>query len=154
LVGLIMSLINHASKMIGPSDLNIFGQSPTDASIQEMSELALHPITAAGIGTSFEFKMTGSTDEYVKLPFTYLTFAVQILDARTKQPISAANHVGVVNNFAHSLIRRLTIMWNNQIVEIVEDYCYGAYKHVVFTYGEDCLKSLGGCWGYYGFRKA
>jgi hypothetical protein len=135
------SLPAESTQLVVPRELELFQTEPLDMSVMDMEEIPHRPIsTYLPSAGDIKFEIKGSTEEYMKPSYTYMTFGLQIVNADGSEMDNTAM-VGPVNNFAHSVFQTVQVIMGNQVVVSETNYPYRAYITNTLSYGNDAKES-------------
>ena len=126
------------------SELDLFYSLPTNTSIISSGYTNVECTPLSGTEENFKIDITGN-DEYIDLNDVYLKLEVNLTKA-DGTPMGATPTVGVINNLAHSLFRKIELSigkgLEKKLVEIGSShYGYKAYLLNLLNYGEDAKES-------------
>lgn len=124
------------------SELDLFYSLPTNTSIISSSYTNVQQILT-GKEENFSIDIVGN-DDYIDLNDIYLKLEVKISD--DAELITTNSQVGPINNFAHSLFRKIDLSigkgLQQTLVEIgSSNYGYKAYLLNLLNYGDDAKES-------------
>ncbi len=124
------------------SELDLFYSLPTNTSIISSSYTNVQQILT-GKEENFSIDIVGN-DDYIDLNDIYLKLEVKICE--DAELITTNSQVGPINNFAHSLFRKIDLSigkgLQQTLVEIgSSNYGYKAYLLNLLNYGDDAKES-------------
>ena len=130
------------------SELDLFYSLPTNTSITSSSYTnvgANVPLT--GLEENFSIEIVGNED-YIDLNDIYLKLELRLVEVvtDTTSAITTTSEVGPINNFAHSLFRKIDLSigkgLQKTLVEVGSShYAYKAYLLNLLNYGDDAKES-------------
>jgi hypothetical protein len=130
-----MAFVHPQSCECTKSELDLFIVPPTQTSIEAGSFVEYNPIATISQGTPIEFSITGAGQDYLDLSNTQLYVRAQIVKGNN-EPIDAADHVGPINLFLHSLFSEVDITLNDTLVTASNNtYAYRSYLETILSYG-------------------
>ncbi len=138
-----MRLITNSSPCC-KSELDLFYSPPTNTSILSSSYVEAHPQTPlTGSEETFSIDIPGS-DEYTDLNDIYLSLEVSL--SKTDVTLENTSPIGPINNFAHSLFKRIDLSIGHNLTRtIVEignsNYSYKAYMLNLLNFGVEAKAS-------------
>ena len=138
-----MRLLTNSSPCC-KSELDLFYSPPTNTSILSSSYLEAHPQTPlTGSEETFSIDIPGS-DEYTDLNDIYLSLEVSL--SKTDVTLENTSPIGPINNFAHSLFKRIDLSIGHNLTRtIVEignsNYSYKAYMLNLLNFGVEAKAS-------------
>jgi hypothetical protein len=124
------------------SELDLFLLPPLNTSIEQGQFEIIKPVISKD--DNIEFNYIG-TEEYVDLSKCYIDLTAQVYKVNTngnKPLLEAADTVGPINNFFHSLFSQIEVKLNNTSVENTNNtYPYKAYLTDLLNYSQDAKES-------------
>jgi hypothetical protein len=138
-----MNYLKDSSECI-KSELDVFLMPPLNTSIEQGQFESIKPMINKD-GT-IEFNVVG-TDDYIDLSKCYVDLTAKVFkvnDSISGQPkLEAADTVGPINNFFHSLFSQIEVNLNNTSVENTNTtYPYKAYLTDLLNYNQDAKESF------------
>ena len=136
-----MAFVHPQSCECMKSELDIFTVPPTQTSIETGNWVEYNPIATIDDGSSIEFNVSGSGQDYLDPANTQLYVKARITRADgTAIPNDAA--VGPVNLLLHSLFSDVEISLNETPVTSSNNtYAYRAYIETLLSFGTTAKKS-------------
>ena len=136
-----MAFIHEGSCECAKSELDLFSIPATQTSIENGTYVEYHPISTISGGAPIEFDVTATGDDYLDLTNSYLHVRAKITRANGSD-LEAADTVGPVNNFLHSLFSQIDVSLNGTLItSSTNTYAYRAYVETVLSYGYDAESS-------------
>ena len=136
-----MAFIHEGSCECTKSELDLFSVPPTQTSIDSGSFVEYRPISSLADGAPIEFEVVSSGDDYIDFANSYLHVKVKIQRADGTNLV-AADTVGPINNFLHSLFSQVDVSFNGTIItNSTNTYPYRAYLENLLSYGPDTKAS-------------
>jgi hypothetical protein len=97
-----------------------------------------HPVSSITGGAPIEFDVNATAEEYLD---SLLHVRAKIVKANGED-LEAANTVGPVNNFLHSLFSQVDVSFNGTLItSSTNTYAYRAYIETLLSYGSDAKSS-------------
>ena len=125
------------------SELDVFLMPPLNTSIEQGQFESIKPIINKD-GT-IEFNVVG-TEDYIDLSKCYVDLTAKVYkvtDSSNQPRLEAADTVGPINNFFHSLFSQIEVKLNNTSVENTNTtYPYKAYLTDLLNYNQDAKESF------------
>ena len=123
------------------SELDIFTVPPTQTSIETGNWVEYNPIATLDDGSSIEFCVSGSGQDYLDAANTQLYVKARILNA-DGTAIADDAAVGPINLFLHSLFSDVEVSLNEtQVTSSNNTYAYRAYIETLLSYGATAKES-------------
>ena len=98
------------------------------------------PVSSVSDGGPITFMVLG-TEDYEDLSKTILVVRAKVTKAN-EADLDAAEKVGIVNNFLHTLIKQVDVfLKEQQVMQASGTYVYQAYLETLLNYGPDAKKS-------------
>lgn len=136
-----MAFIHEGSCECAKSELDLFAVPPTQTSIENATFVEYRPIASLTDGAPIEFEVASSGDDYLDFANSFLQVKVKIVRANGDDLV-AADTVGPVNNFLHSLFSQVDVSLNDVLVTNSSNtYAYRAYIENLLTYGPSAKES-------------
>jgi hypothetical protein len=136
-----MAFIHEGSCECAKSELDLFSLPWTQTSIESGIYVEYHPISNITGGAPIEFDVTATGDDYLDLANSFLCARAKITRINGDD-LDAADTVGPVNNFLHSLFSQVDVSLNGtQITSSMNTYAYRAYIETLLSYGVDAKTS-------------
>ena len=136
-----MAFIHEGSCECTKSELDLFSVPPTQTSIESGLFVEYRPISSLADGAPIEFEIVSSGDDYIDFANSYLHIKVKIQRA-DGTVLDAADTVGPVNNFLHSLFSQVDVSLNGTLItNSTNTYAYRAYLENLLTYGPAAKES-------------
>ncbi|HSN23963.1 MAG TPA: hypothetical protein VLS45_07320, partial [Methylomicrobium sp.] len=136
-----MAFIHENSCECAKSELDLFAVPPTQTSIESGMYVEYHPISSLAYGAPIEFDVSSSGDDYMDLTNSLLHVRAKITKADGSN-LDAAETVGPVNNFLHSLFSQVDVTLNGTLItSSMNTYAYRAYLETLLSYGPAAKKS-------------
>ena len=135
-----MAFVHDCSCECMKSELDLFSLAPTQISVESSSYGEYYPLTSLLDGSSIEFDVNGSGDDYLDLNNTFLHVKAKITQANGNN-LPADDVVAPINYFMHSLFSQVDIYLNGtQITSSTNTYPYRSILESMLSYGEDTKK--------------
>ena len=123
------------------SELDLFSVPPTQTSMEQGSWVEYHPLTMVSDGSSIEFDVSGTGDDYIDFANTMLYVKAKVTQDNGNN-LAAGAEVGPVNLFLHSLFSQVDISLNGTLItSSTNTYPYRAMLETLLSYGEDAKSS-------------
>ena len=136
-----MAFIHENSCECAKSELDLFSVPPTQTSIESGLYVEYHPISSLTDGAPIEFDVTSSGDDYFDLTNSLLHVRTKIVRANGTN-MAAADAVGPINNFLHSLFSQVDVTLNGTLITSSNNtYAYRAYIETLLSYGPAAKES-------------
>ena len=136
-----MAFIHEGSCECTKSELDLFSAPLTQTSIESGLFVEYRPISSLADGAPIEFEIVSSGDDYIDFANSYLHIKVKIQRA-DGTVLDAADTVGPVNNFLHSLFSQVDVSLNGTLItNSTNTYAYRAYLENLLTYGPAAKES-------------
>lgn len=127
------------------SELDLFAGSPVQTSILSSTNHFYSPITSLDKATVLEFLLPSNQQEYKDLNSAVLHMRLQFLtsDGAAYPSTKAENQQpGPVNNLLHSMIKSVSVYFNDSLVSFTDNVSYKDYIDKITTYSDDAEKSI------------
>ena len=136
-----MAFVHPQSCECMKSELDIFTVPPTQTSIETGNWVEYNPIATLDDGSSIEFCVSGSGQDYLDAANTQLYVKARILNA-DGTAIADDAAVGPINLFLHSLFSDVEVSLNETPVTSSNNtYAYRAYIETLLSYGATAKES-------------
>jgi hypothetical protein len=136
-----MAFIHDGSCECAKSELDLFAVPSTQTSIESGSYVEYHPISSIIGGAPIEFDVTASGDDYIDFANSYVHVRAKITRDNGDN-LEAADTVGPVNNFLHSLFSQVDVSLNGTLItSSTNTYAYRAYIETLLSYGFEAKSS-------------
>jgi hypothetical protein len=136
-----MAFIHEGSCECAKSELDLFSLPSTQTSIESGIYVEYHPISNITGGAPIEFDVTATGDDYLDLANSFLCVRAKITRINGDD-LDAADTVGPVNNFLHSLFSQVDVSLNGTLItSSMNTYAYRAYIETLLSYGVDAKTS-------------
>lgn len=136
-----MAFIHEGSCECMKSELDLFSVPATQTSIESGQVVEYHPISSISDGAPIEFDINSSGDDYIDFANSYLTVKLKVKKDNDGDLV-AADTVGPVNNFLHSLFSQVDVSLNGTLItSSTNTYPYRAYIEDLLSYGPAAKKS-------------
>jgi hypothetical protein len=136
-----MAFIHEGSCECAKSELDLFSVPATQTSIESGTYVEYHPVASITGGAPIEFDVTASGDDYLDFANSFLCVRAKITRANNDD-LDAADTVGPVNNFLHSLFSQVDVLLNGTLItSSTNTYAYRAYIETLLSYGTDAKSS-------------
>jgi hypothetical protein len=130
-----MAFVHECSCECTKSELDLFSLPPTQTSLEAASYGEYHPLTSLADGSTIEFEISGTGEDYLDLNNTLLRIKAVVTTVNGTNLPDDAN-VAPVNYFMHSMFSQLDIFLNGtQITSSTDTYAYRAYLEALLSYG-------------------
>jgi hypothetical protein len=110
-----MAFIHEGSCECAKSELDLFSVPATQTSIESGTYVEYHPVASITGGAPIEFDVTASGDDYLDFANSFLCVRAKITRANNDD-LDAADTVGPVNNFLHSLFSQVDVLLNGTLI--------------------------------------
>lgn len=125
-----------------PSGLNLFTLPPTQTAVENMYYDEHRSTSQLSGSAPIEFTVAANNSlEYIDLRKTklYVKARIKHIDGSNLKP---TEHVGVVNNFLHSMFSQVDISLQNKLVSSsTSHYNYKSYLQTLLSYGSEAKES-------------
>ena len=136
-----MAFIHEGSCECAKSELDLFSLPPTQTSIESGLFVEYRPILSLTDSAPIEFEIVSSGDDYIDFANSYLHVEAKI-ERSDGTALDAADTVGPVNNFLHSLFSQVDVSLNGTLITNSSNtYGYRAYLESLLTYGPAAKES-------------
>ena len=136
-----MAFVHPQSCECMKSELDIFTIPPTQISIETGNWVEYNPIATIHDGSSIEFSVSGSGQDYLDAANTQLYVKAKITQA-DGTAIANDAAVGPINLFLHSLFSDVEVSLNETPVTSSNNtYAYRAYIETLLSYGTTAKQS-------------
>ena len=116
-------------------------RTPTQNCISDSHVVEHQPTASLDSGGPIEFFIPGSGDDYLDLANTMLHVQAKVTRANGHD-LDAAEPVGPVNNWLHSLFSQVNVYLNGTLVTSSSNtYAYRSYIETLLSYGSDAKSS-------------
>ena len=135
-----MNFLHANSQECTKSELDLFSVPPTQVSLERGLWVDHQPVSSVAGGGPITFLSAG-TEDYVDLSKTILVVKAKVTKANGTDLV-ADEHVGVVNNFLHSLFKQVDVfLKEKQVTQSLGTYAYRAYLETLLNYGPSAKES-------------
>ena len=126
------------------TELDLFSVLPTQVSLEKGLWIDHQLVSSVSDGGPITFLCPG-TEDYVDLSKTILVVHAKVTKANGND-LEADEHVGIVNNFLHSLFKSLfkqvdVFLKEKQVTQATGTYAYRAYLKTLLNYGPTAKES-------------
>ena len=122
------------------TELDLFSVPPTQVSLEKGLWIDQQPVSSVADGGPITFLCPG-TEDYVDLSKTILVVRAKVTKANGDD-LDADDHVGIVNNFLHSLFKQVDVfLKEKQVTQATGAYAYRAYLETLLNYGPAAKES-------------
>ena len=136
-----MAFIHEGSCECTKSELDLFSVPATQTSVETGMYVDYHPVSSISSGAPIEFDVNATGEEYLDMANCLLHVRAKIVKANGEN-LEAANMVGPVNNFLHSLFSQVDVSLNGTLItSSTNTYAYRAYLETLLSYGSDTKTS-------------
>jgi hypothetical protein len=136
-----MAFIREGSCECAKSELGLFSLPSMQKSIECGIYVEYHTISKITGGALIEFNMTATGDDYLDLANSFLCVRVKFTGINGDN-LNAADTIGPVNNFLHSLFSQVDVSLNGTLItSSMNTYAYRAYIETLLSYGADAKTS-------------
>jgi hypothetical protein len=136
-----MAFIHENSCECTKSELDIFSVPDTQTSVESGTYVEYRPVSTLTDGSPIEFDIASSRDDYIDFANSYLYVKAKLVRADGAN-MAAADTVGPVNNFLHSLFSEVDVSLNGTLItNSTNTYPYRAYIENLLSYGPAAKKS-------------
>ena len=132
-----MAFVHRQSCEGVKTELDLFTVPPTQNCISDSHVVEHQPTASLDSRGPIEFLIPGSGDDYIDLANTMLHVQAKVTRANGHD-IDAAEPVGPVNNWLHSLFSQVDVYLNGTLVTSSSNtYAYRSYIETLLSYGPD-----------------
>ena len=122
------------------TELDLFSVPPTQVSLEKGLWIDHQPVSSVADGGPITFLCPG-TEDYVDLSKTILVVRAKVTKANGDD-LDADDHVGIINNFLHSLFKQVDVfLKEKQVTQATGTYAYRAYLETLLNYGPAAKES-------------
>ena len=130
-----MNFVHSKSGECVKTELDLFSVPPTQVSLEKGLWIDHQPVSSVSDGGPITFLCPG-TEDYVDLSKTILVVRAKVTKANGNN-LDADEHVGIVNNFLHSLFKQVDVF----LKETTGTYAYRAYMETLLNCGPAAKES-------------
>ena len=113
---------------------------PTQVSLEKGLWIDHQPVSSVSDGGPITF-LCPATEDYVDLSKTILVVRTKVTKAN-RNHLAQDEHVGIVNNFLHSLFKQVDVfLKEKQVTQATGTYAYRAYLETLLNYGPAAKES-------------
>ena len=135
-----MNFVHSKSGECVKTELDLFSVPPTQVSLEKGLWIDHQPVSSVSDGGPITFLCPG-TEDYVDLSKTILVVRAKVTKANGND-LDADEHVGIVNNFLHSLFKQVDVfLKEKQVTQATGTYAYRAYLETLLNYGPAAKES-------------
>ena len=135
-----MNFVHGKSGECVKTELDLFSVPPTQVSLEKGLWIDHQPVSSVADGGPITFLCPG-TEDYVDLSKTILVVRAKVTKANGNN-LDADEHVGIVNNFLHSLFKQVDVfLKEKQVTQATGTYAYRAYLETLLNYGPAAKES-------------
>ena len=135
-----MNFVHSKSGECVKTELDLFSVPPTQVSLEKGLWVDHQPVYSVSDGGPITFLSPG-TEDYVVLSKTILVVRAKVTKANGND-LNTDEHVGIVNNFLHSLFKQVDVfLKGKQVTQATGTYAYLAYMETLFNYGPAAKES-------------
>ena len=135
-----MNFVHGKSGECVKTELDLFFVPPTQVSLEKGLWIDHQPVSSVADGGPITFLCPG-TEDYVDLSKTMLVVRAKVTKANGDD-LDADEHVGIVNNFLHSLFKQVDVfLKEKQVTQATGTYAYRAYLETLLNYGPAAKES-------------
>ena len=135
-----MNFVHGKSGECVKTELDLFSVPPTQVSLEKGLWIDHQPVSSVSDGGPITFLCPG-TEDYVDLSKTILVVRAKVTKANGNN-LDADDHVGIVNNFLHSLFKQVDVfLKEKQVTQATGTYAYRAYLETLLNYGPAAKES-------------
>ena len=135
-----MSFVHPRSQECSKSELDLFLVPPTQTSLERGHWVEYQPVSSVADGGPITFLVPG-TEDYADLSKTLIVVRAKVTKANGAD-LDAAEKVGIVNNFLHTLFKQVDVfLKEQQVTQASGTYAYRAYLETLLNYGSDAKTS-------------
>ena len=135
-----MSFVHPKSQECSKSELDLFLVPPTQTSLERGHRVEYQPVSSVADGGPITFLVPG-TEDYVDLSKTLIVVRAKVTKANGAD-LDAAEKVGIVNNFLHTLFKQVdAFLKEQQVTQASGTYAYRAYLETLLNYGSNAKNS-------------
>ena len=135
-----MNFVHSKSGECVKTELDLFSVPPTQVSLEKGLWIDHQPVSCVSDGGPITFLCPG-TEDYVDLSKTILVVRAKVTKANGND-LDADEHVGIVNNFLHSLFKQVDVfLKEKQVTQATRTYAYRAYLETLLNYGPAAKES-------------
>lgn len=123
------------------SELDLFSMPQTQLSIESSIYGEYYPVTSLNDGSTIEFEVTGTGEDYIDLTNTYLKVKTKVTQANGDN-LENDDMCAPVCYFLHALFSQVDIFLNGkQITSSTGTYAYRAIIEALLSYGEEAKRT-------------
>ena len=138
-----MNFVHGKSGECVKTELDLFSMPPTQVSLEKGLWIDHQPVSNVLDGGPITFLCPG-TEDYVDLSKTILVVRAKVTKANENN-LAQDEHVGIVNNFLHSLFKQVDgFLKEKQVMQATGTYAYRAYLETLLNYGPAARVSIDG----------
>ena len=135
-----MNFVHGKSGECVKTELDLFSVPPTQVSLEKGLWIDHQPVSSVADGGPITFLCPG-TEDYVDLSKTILVVRAKVTKANGDD-LDADDHVGIINNFLHSLFKQVDVfLKEKQVTQATGTYAYRAYLETLLNYGPAAKES-------------
>ena len=135
-----MNFVHSKSEECANTELDLFSVPPMQVSLEKGLWIDHQPVSSVSDGGPVTFLCPG-TEDYVDLSKTILVVRTKVTKANGND-LDADEHVGIVNNFLHSLFKQVDVfLKEKQVTQATGTFAYRAYLETLLNYGPAAKES-------------
>ena len=136
----IMNFVHSKSGECAKTELDLFSVPPMQVNLEKGLWIDHQPVSSVSDGGPITFLCPG-TEHYVELSKTILVVRAKVTKANGNN-LAQDEHVGIVNNFLHSLFKQVDVfLKEKQVTQATGTYAYRAYLETLLNYGPAAKES-------------
>ena len=130
----IFGFVHSKSGEYVKTELDLFSVPPTQVSLEKGLWIDHQPVSSVSDAGPITFLSPG-TENYVDLANTILVVRAKVTKANGNN-LAQDEHVGIVNNFLHSLFKQVDVFFKEkQVTQATGTYAYRAHLETLLNYG-------------------
>ena len=135
-----MNFVHSKLGECAKTELDLFSVPPTQVSLEKGLWIDHQPMSSVSDGRPITFLCPG-TEDYIDLAKTILVVCAKVTKANGND-LAQDEHVGIVNNFLHSLFKQVDVfLKEKQVTQATGTYAYRAYLETLLNYGPAAKES-------------
>ena len=135
-----MNFVHGKSEECTKTEWDLFSVPPTQVSLEKGLWIDHQPVSSVSNGGPITFMRPG-TEDCLDLSKTILVVHAKVTKANGND-VDAGEHVGIVNNFLHSLFKQVDVfLKEKQVTQATGTYAYRAYLETLLNYGPAAKES-------------
>ena len=136
-----MAFVNPCSSECMKTELDLFSVPDTQLSVESSAYGEYYPITSLNDGSTIEFELTGTGEDYVDLTNTYLKVKAKVTQGGGAN-LENDDMCAPVSYFLHALFSQVDIFLNGkQITSSTGTYAYRAMIEALLSFGGEAKRT-------------